>query len=102
MSCDEVDARVRPQAVMFIKIGASGESIRHVTDPAFIAFPKTADRVAVFAVPFRPGRGKVPHLIAASSDIPRFCDQLHLREHRVLLNYLEKWMQRIESRMIAR
>src|SRR6188474_2113809 len=43
MGCDEVHARVRPPAVMFIKIGASGESIRHVTSAAFIAFPKTAD-----------------------------------------------------------
>src|SRR6266481_5475391 len=102
MGRNEVGARVRPSAVMFIEIGASGESIRHFTNAAFIAFPKTADRVAIFAVPFRPGRGKVAHLIAAFPDIPRFCDQLHLREHRVLLNYLEKWMQRIESRMIAR
>src|SRR6266481_7009911 len=102
MGCHEVDARVRPSAVMFIEIGASGESIRHFTNAAFIAFPKTADRVPIFAVPFRPGRGKLAHLIAALPDIPRFCDQLHLREHRVLLNYLEKWMQRIESRMIAR
>ena len=43
MGCNEVDARVRPPAVMFIEIGASGESIRHVTNAAFIAFPKTAD-----------------------------------------------------------
>src|SRR4029078_12214319 len=102
MSGNEVDACVGPPAVMFIEIGASSESIRHLTDAAFIALPKTADRVAVFAVPLRPGRGKVSHLIAAFPDIPRFCDQLHLRQHRVLLNYLEKWMQRIESRMIAR
>src|SRR5262249_17305445 len=59
MSCDKVDARVRPPSVMLIKIGASGESICHFTNATFIAFPKTADRVAVFAVPFRPGRGKV-------------------------------------------
>jgi hypothetical protein len=87
---------------MFVEIGASGESMRQLANAAFVAFPKTADRVAIFAVPFRPGHGKVAHLIAAFSDIPRFCDQLHLREHGVLLNYLEKWMQRIESRMIAR
>src|SRR6478609_4995140 len=102
MGCNEVDARVKPSAVTFIEIGASGKSIRHVTNTPFIALPKTADRVAKFSVPFRPGRGKVAHLIAAFPDVPRFCDQLHLREHRVLLDYLEKWMQRIESRMIAR
>src|SRR6476646_8391317 len=102
MDCNEVDARVRPSAVMFIEIGASGKSIRHVTNTPFIALPKTADRVAIFAVPFRPGHRKVAHLIAAFPDIPRFCDQLHLREYWVLLNYLEKWMQRIESGVIAR
>src|SRR6478736_196931 len=31
MSCNEVDARVRPPAVMFIEIGASRESIRYLT-----------------------------------------------------------------------
>src|SRR5262245_6314151 len=74
MSCDKVDARVRPPSVMFKKIGASGESICDLANTPFIAFPKTADRVAVLAVPFRPGRGKVAHLIAACSDIPWFCD----------------------------
>src|SRR5262245_1212952 len=101
MGCNEVDAGVRAPAVTFIQIGASGESIRHFTDAAFIAFPKTADRVAIFAVPFRPWQGEVAHLIASFSDVPRFCDQLHLRENRILLNYLEEWMQRVESRMIA-
>src|SRR4029453_10039644 len=98
MGCNEVDARVRPLAVMFIEIGASGESIRHLTDPTFIAFPKTADRVAIFAVPFGPRHRKVAHLIASFSDIPRLCDQLYLREHRVLLNYLEKSRRRVDSR----
>src|SRR6476646_7974949 len=101
MDCNEVDTGVRPPAVMFIEIRAYGESKRHVANSAFIAFPKTADGVAIFAVPFRPWRGKVAHLIAAFADVPRFCDQLHLREHRVLLNYLEERMQRRESRMIA-
>src|SRR5580765_5516271 len=57
MDCNEVDARVRPSAVMFIEIGASDKSIRHVTNAAFIALPKTADQVAKFSVPFRPRRG---------------------------------------------
>src|SRR5215475_4994355 len=43
VSGDKVDAGVRPPAVMIIEIRASGESIRHLTNPPFIAFPKTAD-----------------------------------------------------------
>src|SRR4029079_1758690 len=65
VDCNEVDARVRPPAVMFVEGRASGESKGHVTNAPFIAFPKTADRVALFAVPFRPGRGKIAHLIAS-------------------------------------
>src|SRR5436305_5957176 len=102
VGCNEVHARVRPPAVMFIEIGASGESIRHLSNATFVAFPKTPDGVAIFAIPFRPGHREVAHLIAAFSDVPRFCDQFDLREYRVLLNYLKKWMQRVESRMITR
>src|SRR6266480_2714999 len=102
VGCNEVDARVRPPAMMFVEVGAAGESISHLTNATFVAFPKTPDRVAIFAIPFRPGHREVAHLIAAFSDVPRFCDQFHLREYRVLLNYLEKWMQSVESRMIAR
>src|SRR4051794_28910966 len=101
MGCNEVDARVRSSAVMFVEIGASGKSKTHVANAPFITFPKGADRIAIFAVPFRPGWGKIPHLIAGFPDVPWFCDQLHLREHRVLLNYLEKWMHGIKPRMIA-
>src|SRR5712675_49280 len=52
VGCNEVDARVRPSAVMFIEIRASSESICHLTNAAFVSFPKTAYRVAIFAVPF--------------------------------------------------
>src|SRR4051794_11652016 len=102
VDCNEVDARVRPSPVVLIEIGASGEPIGHVTNASFVAFPKAPDRVSVFPVPFRPRRGKVADLVAAFSHIPRLCDQLHLRKHRVLLNYLEKRMQCIEPRMTAR
>src|SRR5215510_5531396 len=78
MGCNEVDARVRPPAVMFVHIGASGQSIRHFTDATFVPLPKTADRVAIFSVPFGPGHRKVAHLIASFSNIPWFCDQLYL------------------------
>src|SRR5262245_289217 len=67
MGCNEVDARVRPPAVMLVEIGASGKSVRHLTNATFIAFPKAADRVAIFAIPFRPGGRKVAHLVAAFS-----------------------------------
>ena len=102
MGGDEVDAGIRAPVIVFIQIGAPRQSIGYFANPAFVTFPKTADGVAVFTVPLRPAGGKIPNLIPAFTNVPRLGNQLHLREQRILLDHLEKWMQRVESRMIAR
>ena len=70
----EIDTRVRASPVVLIKVGAPGKSIPHLANAPLIAFPKTANRVAIFAVPFRPRRRKIPNLIAAIAYVPRFRD----------------------------
>ena len=69
---DKIDAGVRASPVVLVQVGASAEPVRHLADASLIAFPKTANRVAVFSVPFRPRRRKIPDLIAALADVPRF------------------------------
>ena len=91
---DEIDAGVRPPAVMLVEIGGSSKPVRHFAD-APSRLSRNADRVAIFSVPFRPERGKVADLIAAFANIPWLCDQLHLREDRVLMNDVEECMQRV-------
>ena len=71
---NEINAVIWTSPVVSIKIGATGESLAHLTDVALVAFPKTANRVAVFAVPFRPWRGEISHLITAVTHIPRLGD----------------------------
>ena len=62
---------------------------------------KSRTRVAVLSVPFRPQRRKVADLIPAFADIPRFRDQLHLADHRILLNQIEERRQPIDVVQLA-
>src|SRR5581483_8502505 len=60
------------------------------------AAPEVAHRVAVDAVPLAPQNGEVPHLVAAGPDVPRLRDQLHLRQHRVLVDDVEEGGQAVD------
>ena len=83
--------------IVLIKIGTAGEPVSHLADAALVALPKAPHRIAIFAVPFGPEHGKISDLIAAFAHVPRFRDQLHLREHRVLVNNLEKGVQLVHA-----
>src|SRR5689334_16937342 len=61
---NKVDAGVGPSAIVVVKVRATGQSIRHFADSAFVAFPKTTDGIAIFAVPFRPQHRKIADLIS--------------------------------------
>ena len=71
---NKIYARVRTSPAVLIKIGTAGEPVSHFTDTALVAFPKTAHRIAIFAIPFRPKHGKIPDLVAALAHVPRFRD----------------------------
>ena len=72
----EIDAGVRPAAIVLVEIAAAGEAVGEIGELAFVALPVTAHRVAIFAVPLRPQHGKVAHLVAAAADVPGLGDQL--------------------------
>ena len=74
MGDDEVDAGIGAPVIVFIQIGAPRQSIGHFANSAFVTFPKTANGVAIFTIPLRPGNGKIPNLITSFTDIPRFCN----------------------------
>ena len=66
------------------------------------AAPEVAHHVAVDAVPLRPQDGEVADLVAARADVPRLGDQLHLREHGVLVDRVEERAQAVDVVELAR
>src|SRR5690606_24956070 len=85
-----VDAGMGVAAAPFVVVAAPhhpGSELRK--DPA-VTPPEAADAIAVLAVPLAPQDGEVPHLVTATSQIPRLGDQLDLRDDRVLVNNVEK------------
>ena len=93
---DEVDAGHRVARVGLVEVGAAGEPAGEVVDGPGLAPPEVAHRVAVVAVPLRPQRREVAHLVAALADVPRLGDELHLADHRVLLDQVEEGREPID------
>jgi hypothetical protein len=51
---DKIDAGVRPAAAPFVEVAGAREAGREFGNHSAVAFPESADRIAVLAVPFRP------------------------------------------------
>ncbi len=99
---DEVDARVRTARRALVKIRAAGQPVRELGKRSIRAAPEVPHRVAILAVPLRPERRKVAHLIAALADVPGLGNQLHLADDRILLDEIEKRRQAIDLVQFAR
>ncbi len=99
---DEVDAGVRPPAVVLVEVGAAGEAVGELAERPLLAAPVVAHRVAVLAVPLAPAHREVADLVAALADVPRLGDQLDVGEHRVLVNDVEERRQPIDVVELAR
>ena len=99
---DEVDARVGTAAIARVQIARAGDPVRELADQPALAFPDRAHDVAVLAVPLGPAHGEVADLIAALAQVPGLCDQLHLRQHRVLVNDVEECPEPIHLVQLAR
>ena len=67
-----------------------------------LAAPVVANRVAIPAVPLAPSDRKVADLIAALAEVPRFGNQLHAAQRRVLVNDVEEGRQPIDFVEAAR
>ena len=64
--------------------------------------PEVAHGVAVDPVPLRPEHREVADLVAARADVPRLRDQLHLGEHRVLVDRVEEGREAVDVVELAR
>ncbi len=89
----EVDRGQRAAPVVLVEVGGAGEPGGELGERARFAPPQVAHGVAVLAVPLGPQRREVAHLVAALAHVPRLRDQLHLRDHRVLLHQVEERRQ---------
>src|ERR1035438_5988518 len=86
----KIDAGVGTTATVSVEIARAGNAIREVSHEPAVPFPVGTHRVAIAIVPFRPAHGEVSHLIASFAEVPRFGNQLHLREHGILMNDVEE------------
>src|SRR3954452_11793647 len=86
---DEVNARARMPVVVAEEIAAPGEPGRQFAHRPAVSFPEAPHAVAIFAIPLTPEHREVADLVTVWSDVPRFGDQLHGREHRILLDDVE-------------
>src|SRR4029453_1126462 len=55
-----------------------------------LALPETPDGVTILVIPFGPGTGEVPDLIALRGDVPGLRNEFDLRQHRVLEHDLQE------------
>ena len=93
---DEIDAGVRPPAAPFVQIARAAEARGEFRRHAAVPFPEMADAIAILAVPLRPQRRKVAHLVAPFAQIPGLGDQLYLRDDRVLVDDVEEGPQLVD------
>jgi len=87
---DEVHARRWGSEVVREKILAPGDAGGEFPGDAGVAPPETPHPVAVFSIQLGPIDGKIADLVTSVSEVPGFRDELHPREHRVLVHRLEK------------
>ena len=87
---DEVDRGHRSAAGVLVEVGRASDAGGEFAQRRRFATPEIPHGVAVFAVPFRPLRREVAHLVAARADVPGLGDELHLAHDRVLLHELEE------------
>src|SRR5262249_13857763 len=90
MGGNEIDTGVGSPSGGFIEVGAAGEAIRNLAEGLILAAPVVTHAIPIFSVPLQPQRRKLSHLITALADIPGFCDEFHLADHRILLDDVEE------------
>src|SRR5690554_6464272 len=87
---NEVNAGRRSSVVAGIEVRAPGKARSKLTEHTDGATPVVANTVAVFPVPFRPAGWKISNLITALAYVPQFSDEFYLRDHRILVDDIEK------------
>ncbi len=102
MRGDEIDAGAGIAAIGLIQIGTAGETKGKVGQPARFAVPEITHRVPIATIPFRPQQWKTTHLITAVAHVPRLGNQFHIRQHRVLVDDVEKGGQPVDGVQLPR
>ena len=88
--------RDRAPAVVLVQVGRAGDPAGELAQRGRLAAPEVADGVPELAVPLGPLRREVADLVAAGADVPRLGDELHLADHRVLLDQVEERRQPVD------
>src|ERR1700674_2755753 len=101
MSGHEVDAGRGLAAVALVQVARAGEPVGQIANAGGSA-PEITHRVAEGAVPFSPAHWEVADLVAAGDDVPRFGDEFHARQHRVLVDDVEECREPINVVELAR
>src|SRR5262249_62049396 len=78
---DEVDARVRPPAVVLIEVGGPREAKSEVGQGRGLAPPEVTDGVAVPGIPLGPEHGEVTDLVTPFAHVPRLGAPRYLDTH---------------------
>ena len=94
---DEVDRRCRGAPGGGVEVGGAGQPVGEPAHAATGAAPGVPHRVAVAVVPLGPGVREAAHLVAPLAEVPRLGDELHGRQHRVLVDGLQEGAARVEG-----
>ena len=97
----EVHRRPGPPAAAVEFPCRGGQAGRHL-GRGRLRLPEGAGGVAELVVPLRPARRELADLVAAGADIPRFGDQLHAGQHRVLPAGVQEAAALVEAVVLPR
>ena len=85
-----------------IEIATARQAIAQVPQLPVLTLPETPDGVPILVIPFGPGPGEVPDLIALRGDIPGLRNEFDLRQHRVLEQDLKEGALALEPLCLTR
>ena len=98
---DEVDARGGLPAGPRIQVIASSETGRELGHRPAVAAPEPAHRISILPIPLGPQHREIADLIPALAEIPRLRNQLHLRQHWILMDDVEERAEAIHLEQLA-
>src|SRR5215469_3502619 len=101
MTGDKIQAGAGHATGLLIKIAATRQTCGQLRDGTTVAFPKAPQAIAIRTVPLGPEHRKVANLITARAEVPGLSDQLHLRDHGVLVDDVEKGTKSIDLKQLA-
>src|ERR1035437_3577618 len=102
MRSNKIDARVWLAPIVLVEIARSRQAICEVRKLPLVALPESAHGIAILPVPLRPQHREIPHLVSALAHIPRFSDQLHIRQRGILMDGVEEATQFVDIMQFPR